>query len=433
MIKSPDNVAKHTSQVNRSLPSFVIENHPKFVEFLKAYYKWNSSVGSAAALNYMKVNNDIDFVMDSMLDGYTNLVAYNIPREMKTEYRFFLRFLKEFYELKGSEESYKILYRALFNEDVSVFYPITATFQLSAAKWNIQKRFNISFSGDGYSLRGMKATGLTSGATCTITDVVKVRDFWTVNFNKQLGDLIPDETISFSDTEETATVLSSYKIKNVVSNGIWSKGDVLSIDDDLSVYVDLIHTGKIIGVTIVDGGSGYKKGDAIRAVSEFTGTGFYATVSTVDETGAVTALSINRSGFGYESNQIQFVGGSGTGLQLTATWNDDFMKIRKASIVSNTVKTSIGEETFNLGNGQSITFEDGVYTEFGIWETMIGTPSTEVSYLHDSNYYQEHSYSLVSNADTEEKEDAMRKALQIAGLKMFFDRTVSKVVTYQLH
>lgn len=434
MIKTQDNVAKHISQINRNLPSFVIENHPKFVEFLKTYYRWNSTMGSAAALNYMKVNNDIDFVMDSMLDGFSNLVAYNIPREMKTDYRFFLRFLKEFYELKGSEESYKILYRALFNEKVNVFYPITATFQASAAQWGKEKRFNITFNGDGYSLRGMTAHGETSGSTCVITDVVQVGNYWTVTFNKQIGDLLPSEVLTFSDTTTTGTVLPAYKIKSIVSNGIWSKGDTVAIDDDLTVYVDVIHTGTINSVSISDGGLGYKVNDVIRTKSEFVGTGFSAVVTEVDEDGVVVEISLKRTGYGYESDEIEFVGGSGEGLELIPTWNDNFKKIRKASIVANKVKETSGDVSISIGNGQTIVFEDGVYTETGLWKTLVGAPSSEVSYLHDSNYYQEHSYALVSVADTAEKEDAMRKALQIAGLKMFFDRTVShvkEVVTVQ--
>lgn len=429
-ILSADNIAKHVSQVSSMLPSFVVEDHPKFVNFLKTYYRWSATEGPAAALNYLKVNNDIDMAMDSMLDGYSSLFAYNIPKNMKVDYRFFMKFLKSFYEIKGTEESYKILYRALFNEDVIVHYPVNNLFITSGAQWATDRSFKLKFDGDGYGLRGKSLKGAVNGFKCIVSDVVKSSNHWTIFFQNSTGDFVPDEKIEISGLDEYGYIIPVYEIESVTSGSNWFDNDVIQIESDLFVKVDKIHYGSIKSVTIVSGGAGYSVGDKITTVSEFSGTGFQATVSSVGLSGEIETIQLKRGGFGYVSNQVNFLiqgngVSNGVGFEGDIVWNDDFMKIHRASILLNREKTTQGNETFSIGTGESITFKSGVYTTPRFWKQIKGATSTETARLHDSDYYQEYSYVLTSVANAHENEAAMKKILQIAGLKLFIEQSVS--------
>lgn len=431
MNQVPDIVAKQVSQVPAILPSFVVEDHPKFVEFLKAYYRWNASQGPAAALNYMKLNNDVDFVLDSMLDGFANLFAYNIPKEMKTDYRFFIKFLREFYDMKGSEESYRILYRALFNEDVLVYFPKRNLLIPSDAVWATEKTFRVRYTGDGYALRGKTLKGGISGFRCMVSDVVKVRGHWMVYFQNASGEFKPDELLEVVGTDERMTVVPMYSIVNIVSKPQWHDNDVIKVDDDLIINVDKINYGYITAITIVDGGEGFKLGDKLTTESDYSGTGFLAEVTSVDADGAVLTVSIQRSGFGYVNENVRFVpfkGGNGKGFQANPTWNPEFRTIHSASIILNKEKKDSGEVTHTFGDGDTITFTDGVYTIPKYWKLIKGAPSTETARIHDSYYYQEFSYVLSSIANTNGSEAALKQILQIAGLKMFIEQSVSKTV-----
>lgn len=426
----PDNVAKQVSQVNAILPSFIIEDHQKFVAFLKAYYKWSASEGPAAALNYMKLNNDVDFVLDSLLDGYANLFAYNIPREMKTDYRFFLKFLKDFYEMKGTDESYKILYRALFNEDVLVYFPKRNVFMTSAAQWATDRTFKINYSGDGYALRGRTLKGENRAFQCMVSDVIKVKDSWVIYFQNSSGDFIPGERLEIMGTDEYTHVVNQFEIQSIVSKPHWHDNDIIRIDEDLVINVDKINYGYITAITITNGGTGFKLGDVITTESDYSGTGFQAIVSSIDANGAVTAVTLKRTGFGYVNENVRFVAhtGKGKGFQADITWNPEFRTIHSASVILNKKKDGSGIVSYSFGDSETITFTDGAYTTPKHWKLIRGAPSTETARIHDSSYYQEYSYVLSSIANTNGYEESLKKILQIAGLKMFIEQTVSKKV-----
>lgn len=427
-IYAPDNVAKQVSQVTTQLPQYVIEDHAKFVDFLKAYYRWSSTEGPLAALNYMKYNNDVDFVMDSMLDGYTNLFAYNIPKDMKVDMRFFIKFLKSFYEVKGTDESYKILYRALFNEDVLVYYPSRNVFMTSSASWSSDKSFKITYDGDGFSLRGKRLTGENKGFKCLISDVVKQNDQWIIIYQNSTGDFIPNEKLAISGQDDYAYVVPVYEIASIDSKSRWYDNDIIKLENDLIIKVDKINYGYIEAITITNGGTGYEIGDEIFTESNYSGTGFKATVLSVDTDGAILTVTVNRTGFGYVNENVWFVGGSGTGFTAIPTWNADFRKIHTASIVLNRKKVSPSDETFVFGDNESIVMKSGVYTAPRYWKKIRGAPSTETARIHDSYYYQEFSYVLSSTAATADYDVALKKILQVAGLKLFIEQNVSQTV-----
>lgn len=429
MNKVPDNVAKHVSQVHTSLPSFIIEDHPKFVEFLKAYYRWSSTEGPAAALNYMKVNNDVDFVLDSMLDGYANLYAYNIPREMKADYRFFLKFLSEFYEIKGSEESYKILYRALFDEEVLVYFPKRNLLIPSAATWAKDKTFRVKYTGDAWNLRGKTLKGEAHGYKCMVSDVIRNGDIVTIYFQNSTGLFEPNEKLSILETDEYLNVLPVYAVGSITSDPVFRDEDIIKVSHDLILKVDKINYGHIVSIAQTDGGQGFKVGDVITTKSNHSGTGFRADVSSVDANGAVTGFVVLRSGFGYVNEDVEFVAftGNGTGFKADITWNPEFRTIHTASVILNKEKTTPGDVVIPFTGG-SVTFTDGAYTVPRYWKVIRGAPSTETARIHDSDYYQEFSYVLSSAANTVGSEPAIKKALQIAGLKMFIEQNVSKTI-----
>ena len=49
------------------------------------------------------------------------------------------KFMKDFYQSKGSEKSYEFLFHALFNEDIEIYYPKNHIFRASNNQWTTTK------------------------------------------------------------------------------------------------------------------------------------------------------------------------------------------------------------------------------------------------------------------------------------------------------
>jgi hypothetical protein len=171
----------------------------------------------------------------------------------------------------------------------------------------------------------------------------------------------------------------------------------------------------------VDGGSGYQVDDVITSSSEYFGTGFKAIVSSVNSSGAITGISIKRSGFGYNHDDvtINVESASGVGAVLEPVFDPEFRKIKSLSFIQNDEFTNGTDLTVTLPDGTEIVFTKGVTNTIKYWIKSQSEPSTGFAKLHDSDYYQEYSYEIQSRANAREYEESLKALMHIAGLKIF--------------
>lgn len=424
-------VARAASQAVSSLPKFVIENHDKFVNFLRAYYKWSASEGPDLVMESLKLQNDIDLVIEEMLPGYKASYAKNFPVELKTNFRHFARFLKEFYQLKGTAESYNIFFRAVFNEEVSVYFPKVQIFKPSEAIWNKETYLKVSaVNGNPFDLINREIAGMNNGYIAIVSNVIKVGDYYDVYFEEATGQFEVGETL-ISD-ELSVEIVPIYKIKSIVSEPSWLDSSII-YTNDLVLKVDKIYYGKIASLNIVSGGTGYEVDDVIGTSTYFQGTGFKAKVATVDGSGAILTVTIERSGFGFNNEDITvFVEStSGIGADLEPVFDVAFKKIQSLSFIQNAPFVGSVDIVATLTDGTVITFEQGVTNTVKYWITSQSEPSTGHSKIHDSSYYQEFSYELQSRANIRDQEESLKSLLHISGLKMFVKTIIQDAATVE--
>ena len=127
MISKP----KISSLVPSQVPEFVREDYGTFIEFLKAYYEFLDQNYDS---DFPKLK-DLDTTLDSFLEHFKAELAHNIPYTVVNE-RFFLEKIKDQYLAKGSEASFKLLFKLLFNKNVVVDYPSKQILRASDGKWN---------------------------------------------------------------------------------------------------------------------------------------------------------------------------------------------------------------------------------------------------------------------------------------------------------
>jgi hypothetical protein len=116
--------------VSRQLPEHIREDYPTFVAFVEAYYEYLQAQG----VDFTTIR-DIDQTLESFVDQFRKELAYNLPNITQDE-RFLLQNVKDQYLAKGSEGSYKLLFKLLFGKEVELVYPGRSMLRASDGRWN---------------------------------------------------------------------------------------------------------------------------------------------------------------------------------------------------------------------------------------------------------------------------------------------------------
>jgi hypothetical protein len=119
-----------SSLIPNQLPDFVRADYPTFIAFVEAYYEYLDNQGVD-----LKSLRDLDTTIDSFIQYFKRELAINLPSEITVDERFLLQHIKDQYLAKGSEGSFKLLFRLLFNKNVTVNYPGRQMLRASDGRW----------------------------------------------------------------------------------------------------------------------------------------------------------------------------------------------------------------------------------------------------------------------------------------------------------
>jgi hypothetical protein len=123
--------AKIKTVVSKQLPEFVREDYPAFLEFIQAYYDY---VDQQQTLDVASVK-DIDTTLDSFIQSFKNELDILGLNYQYIDERLFLRKSKELFSAKGTESSYKLLFKLLYNKNATISYPWDQVLKASDGKW----------------------------------------------------------------------------------------------------------------------------------------------------------------------------------------------------------------------------------------------------------------------------------------------------------
>lgn len=140
--------------VKNQLPKFITDEYPNFVLFLEAYYEFLENeqyVGNVSQKNNLteKLKNlrylsDIDKSLSDFEDQFFNTFAPSLPRDSKVSKEFLIKHILELYNSKGSINSYKLLFRMLFGENVQISYPKDNILRASDGRWVVESFLRVS-------------------------------------------------------------------------------------------------------------------------------------------------------------------------------------------------------------------------------------------------------------------------------------------------
>lgn len=266
--------AKLSNLVKNQFPDFYKEEGANFLAFIEAYYEYLEQNGKLTdAIQNIEDYKDINTTLDEYLDYFQDTLLPSVPHDVVSDKRLMAKYVKNFNMARGTEASYKLLFRALYNEDVEVIYPAEQMLKISDGDWRLDRYLVSSYDHRMYDFIGKTIEGKFSGARALVESVkgklVRNRDVMQILITKVVGNFQNKEPIRLynsdnGDTEFMPVIEAGIRTVTIVSpGGEYEKGDVVELLSDKNgdlgkvVVTDTVNLGRAITFDIVEGGSGY--------------------------------------------------------------------------------------------------------------------------------------------------------------------------------
>jgi len=453
------------SQLVRSqLPEFVSSEYSVFVEFLEAYYRYLEQDQYA----YELIQNaqdyaDIDLTASSFVNYFLTNYAKDFPVSALVNKRFFVKKIKDLYESKGSDLSFKLLFQILYGEEAETSHPYDLVLRASDGVW--EQRLSIRVNIISGSAAGLvdKLLKVSKGGITYTDQILKVRYLEGTTYEI----FIPSSSITPFSIDDTVYVGTSPGY------------------DFLGIIIPTTST-----LEVLEGGTGFKAGQIFNVTSQ-GGTGTLVKILKTNGDSSVTAAKIINYGYGYNSNTsivfdlVTNIGVSSTSKTITSNtagfvdtltvatphanttptryFDTDYTSVFSSTgyldyvidyfdyfvdiyvqdsttgsvltlgytfdavltTTSSSVGTPVDVETSALSIAQ-LKFNMGALARYpGEYKSSRGFISEPDVRLQDDNLYQPFAYQVKSNLDIETFYDIVKKLIHPAGTNLFSNRTLT--------
>jgi hypothetical protein len=315
---------KTSTIVGTQLPDFVRNDYPVFVTFLEKYYEWlETQQNVSSGIKELQLSKDIDEADEYYLDKLKDDLLPYFPQEIVSDKRLFLKLVTQFYKSSGTQDSIKFLFRALFNENIDIYYPKDDILIASDGKWVLPLALRVDTNDlNIFNIENTLIVGETSKATAIVENVIQSVD-------RQLGityiELYVSNVKRLFDTGETLVAnyidpitnlnvtvnsrligsLSEIKIDPRFRGAFYNVNDPVTIVGGLNPLanspigaiadVGQITSGGVENIFITDGGFGFRNpvddlyADNPTSIVDFKG-GFIGAPSLGQEAKATVSL-----------------------------------------------------------------------------------------------------------------------------------------------
>ena len=389
--------------VKKQVPDFVVDDHPKFVAFLEAYYEWlQQKKNPYGRTNFLMELSDVDTTLDEYMEYFKSKYLLHFPVDLaldkdgnKLNQRTLMKNIKDFYRAKGSEKSYKLLFRVLYDSEIEIYHPRIDVVKASDGKW-IEER-------------SLKLTSSNANQNKYMENRVLVqRDKIS---NKILAYADVDRVLQYQEGVHDVTEVF---LSNIVGTFVYGNDAFVEVETDEAGTLKELVYGVFGKVDIQWGGQGYEVGDFVQipehlAIRQPDLTGWISTSG-----GRARVKSVGRRQETFTTGAVRAVEVDDFGINFTHPMNEDGTK--KDGIPLEIVSTT-GK------NFRAVMIPQALCEYAGWYRDNSGQPSSNKK-LQDGYYYQDFSYVIKSEISLETFREPIKKLLHPAGTKVFGDITI---------
>lgn len=196
-----------TGYTNEDSPIVSLTQYGNGIDF-ESSVVWVSDIGNINEATTNLINSrDIDGEIFTFINFLTSEYISKIPinnlyttTDASVELTKFVKFIKQFYNSAGIEDSVKFLYRILFNTTVDFYYPKVDMLRVSDGKWNIDNKIKITpvnnlISNFRELYVGNRILGKDSNANAIIQSVEELGSYFELVISNIKGTFTANEDI----------------------------------------------------------------------------------------------------------------------------------------------------------------------------------------------------------------------------------------------
>jgi hypothetical protein len=429
---------KISKLVSGHVPEFVKSDYTTFVSFIEAYYRFlEQDQGALEVVQNAREYGDIDRTVDSFVNYFIANYAQDIGYNTVVNKRLLVKRIKDLYEAKGSEISFKILFKLLYDTVVDTSHPYDNVLIASGGTWDQKVSLRIE---------------VTSGNIENIVD-----RFLTITKNN----------IVYTDAVIRVKLLEGnlYEVFLKASSATpYAIGDSVSvISNNSSIFTGVVRP-TTVSTSISEPGTGFKAGQIFN-MPLAGGINTLIRILAVNATGGIVSLSFLNYGYNYPAENITInlfndltvatrtevfntiSGGFKDSIQLLSPHtaisptryffsdyidNYEYTGNLLASAASDQTVTSATTAGASVGSSALITISMGALARYpGQFTTSQGFISEPEVRIQDDKLYQPFAYQLASDLDISVFYDTVKKLIHPAGTNLFNNRILSTTANLQ--
>jgi hypothetical protein len=333
-----------TPSVEKLIPQQLVGNSTALIEFLKEYYRFlNQENEPVDVVNTIIQNKDLDDAVDTYINMVRKELGYGMARELEANKINLYKHIGEFYRAKGSIDSFKLLFRLLFNKNVEISLPKEQILVASDGRWVQQTSlFTEVTSGTAFDLVNTFVDIVNTDGSTVRVEVERVRHYQEGVYE---------------------IVVSRFFVGTINNNATFnSNGVVGTVINSLS------------GFTIDYPGKKFKVGQLLDVVYG-TSVGTKIKVTSVNTDGGITGLEFLSFGVNYPENFTS---------QLVPVGFDYFFNVTETTLGDPSALTYTGSLNDQVGSTEYIYLEINPYC-FGFDELQAdGTQYAASDYFSET-------------------------------------------------
>lgn len=432
-----DGVSK---QVASQIPEWIYDEKQKFTAFLEAYYEWLERKQNAYAKTHtlyelsdldQTLDEFVDYFSETYLKNFPKVLAQNLTTDSSVDKRKAIKNIKQFYQAKGTEKSYELLFRLMYDVPVEFYYPRDDILRVSDGIWIEPVSIKTTRTNSSSILRRLENQIITQYdgngvfvASATVDFVLIYDDGPLQVCELFLRDIIGTFKPGFDIETKIDGVVVKERVWPVVS-----------------------------GVRVIDGGSGYRESDLLTYSPTGFGTNTILSVTRTNQNTGIISVGIVKSGISFFGDDVTDDGeviddgsslfgglvgtlvpdgiipigpggasGGGTGGKMYFVDARNVPRTNVDASIQIDIAPKFERKVF------SEVFQFGAMIYYpGYYSTNKGKLSSN-KYIQDSFYFQDFSYVLKTEVSAKKWKEIIKKLIHPAGHELFGRISIKKNV-----